>query len=62
MNLRYASILTVATAKKVSSKPGLCETLVLKAMRRILDIRTKVNPNATAMIMYAPWSVSETTA
>lgn len=55
-------ILTVATAKKVSSKPGLCAAFVLNNTRSILDISTKVNPNVTEMMMYAPWSVSVTTA
>jgi hypothetical protein len=54
--------LTVPAARKVSSKPALWRKVILRNIRIKLDTKTNVIPKETAMIMYAPWSVSVTTA
>ena len=53
---------TVAAPRNASSKPALWAKEILINARMKLEIRTKVIPKETAMIMYAPWSVSVTAA
>ena len=57
-----AKLPTVAAPRNASSKPALCAKEILMNARMKLEIRTRVVPKETAMMMYAPWSVSVTAA